>query len=67
MIAKRPCIIGEYCSDHKFVHGGEAEELRERLEALKSRKVQRILDDVDARDSCAYLDRLALDRELPPK
>jgi hypothetical protein len=56
---KEPCIIGEYCHRHGFIHGAEAEELRERLEALKKPSVQRILDDVDARDSCAYVEIMA--------
>jgi hypothetical protein len=60
---KKPCIFGEYCSRHQFVHGAEAEELRQRLEELLARRggiedyeVQHILDDVDARDSVAYLE-----------
>lgn len=28
------CVIGEYCHRHQFVHGAEAEELRERLEQV---------------------------------
>jgi hypothetical protein len=50
------CVIGDYCSRHGFVHGAEAEELRERLAALKSRKVDAVLEDVDARDSLAYVE-----------
>lgn len=53
-----PCVIGEPCHRHGFVHGAEAEELRQRLEVLKSAKVLRILDDVDARDSLAYAEAI---------
>lgn len=65
----RQCIIGEYCERHEFIHGYEAEELRVRLEKLIGRKrdvgrsevgledLQAILDDVDARDSVAFLER----------
>jgi hypothetical protein len=63
-MAKRPkCVIGEYCSRHGFHHGAEAEELRERLEeVLRARKgmvrvsLRRVLDEVDARDSVAYVE-----------
>ncbi len=58
-----PCIIGVYCAEHGFTHGGEAEELRQRLEerlhlmSEKSSKiVMRILDEVDARDSLSFLE-----------
>lgn len=57
MACRHVCVIGEYCSEHGFIHGAEAEELRDRLAKLNSAKVNAILDDVDARDSCAYLDR----------
>jgi hypothetical protein len=61
------CVIGEYCRLHKFIHGAEAEELRERFEAMAAdfdkdeessivRDIWFILDDVDARDSCAFLE-----------
>lgn len=50
------CTIGEYCRLHQFVHGAEAEELRERLEALGDPRVTAILEDVDARDSAAFCD-----------
>lgn len=58
------CVIGEYCHTHGFSHGAEAEELRERFETLAAdentpsfqrRRVRRILDDVDARDSAAFV------------
>lgn len=54
------CVMGVYCQEHKYVHGAEAEELRQRFEQLIEagtgndlgpRDIQRILDDVDARDS----------------
>jgi hypothetical protein len=51
------CVIGDYCREHGFIHGAEAEELRERLSKLNNAKVNAVLDDVDARDSCAYLER----------
>jgi hypothetical protein len=53
------CIIGEYCRTHGFIHGGEADELREKLTKLANefggstrRRILGVLDDVDARDSC---------------
>lgn len=59
------CAMGVYCREHNFIHGGEAEELRERIEkaiddarvynedgdSVASDVLQSILDDVDARDS----------------
>jgi polyhydroxyalkanoate synthesis regulator phasin len=67
------CIIGEYCHDHGFIHGAEAEELRKRVETILAdvdhegddaaealdRALRIMLDEVDARDSLAYLDRTA--------
>jgi hypothetical protein len=57
------CIIGVYCRKHGFVHGAEAEELRQRLGELlnvdsetQHHTLQDVLDDVDARDSLAYLE-----------
>jgi hypothetical protein len=57
------CIIGVYCRKHNFVHGAEAEELRQRLGELlnvgsetQHHTLQDVLDDVDARDSLAYLE-----------
>jgi hypothetical protein len=56
------CVIGEYCRRHQFVHGAEAEELRKRMGALlgdgevNDHSLQDVLDDVDARDSLAYLE-----------
>jgi len=61
------CAMGLLCPDHGFVHGAEAEELRERLEAVVrlgkdaasepddvERWAERILGEVDARDSLAF-------------
>ena len=58
------CVLGKYCHKHDFVHGAEAEELRNGIEKLlvdHPRKVpsallQRLLDTTDARDSLAYLE-----------
>ena len=61
----KKCVIGEYCSQHGFIHGAEAEELREKLEELlkyydpedvPAHGLRRLLEDVDARDSLAWLD-----------
>lgn len=58
-----PCAMGKYCSKHEFTHGAEAEELREklavlcaRLEKIPSPRIGALLDEVDARDSLAYLE-----------
>jgi hypothetical protein len=77
------CVLGEYCRAHGFIHGAEAEELRDRIEkcldsfsigdrrghaAMLSANIRRMLDDVDARDSLAY--REMLDRQMagePPQ
>ena len=58
------CVIGVYCQRHGWVHGQEAEELREHLEALSLPAVNRVLDAVDARDSLAYLE--ATNEPTPP-
>jgi hypothetical protein len=58
-----PCILGQFCSFHNFVHGAEAEELREELEKLieesdkkvRVRDLEKLLDRVDARVSVAYI------------
>lgn len=64
------CIIGEYCRLHGFIHGAEAEELRQGIEVLRDgtrgkfhrQQLQELLDDVDARDSAAFVEaRPALD------
>lgn len=63
------CVIGKYCMKHNFIHGGEAEELRQRIEALLSdsenlkknqliSSINHILEDVDARDALAYLEAI---------
>lgn len=74
------CRMGHYCSEHNFVHGAEAEELREKLEKLLVEEVSRetrmvpayllqhLLDDVDARDSLAYLEgRPKLAKQSPTR
>jgi hypothetical protein len=59
------CRMGVYCSEHNFVHGAEAEDLRDRLEKLiatadRSRRdvatweLQNLIDECDARDSLAF-------------
>jgi hypothetical protein len=60
---KLPCVIGAHCAEHGFIHGAEAEELRSKIEkALPDIRrddravLQRVLDDVDARDSLAWLE-----------
>lgn len=62
--AKCPLHAG-FCEEHGFVHGHEAEELRKGLEtALEEaksfaglvRRLYRLLDAVDARDSVAFLE-----------
>lgn len=58
------CVIGVYCQRHGFIHGQEAEELRERLEELGDKAVNRVLDEVDSRDSLAYLE--ATNEPTPP-
>lgn len=52
------CIIGRFCKKHGFVHGAEAEELRQRLECEYGhhKGVRVILDEIDARDSLAFLE-----------
>ena len=49
------CVIGRYCERHDFIHGAEAEELREKLEKLSDEfHIQGLLESVDARDSTAW-------------
>lgn len=55
---KSQCVIGEYCHRHGFIHGAEAEELRCRLAKLTRKDVDRVLEDVDARDSLAWLEHV---------
>jgi len=67
----RRCPADRYCSKHRFVHGGEAEELRKGIERLivdaddtkhrlgavvRTSRLMLLLDEVDARDSLAYLE-----------
>ena len=62
---KPSCTMSaESCPVHSFIHGTEAEELREGIERIlrtdggadvRSR-LERVLDTVDARDSAAYLE-----------
>lgn len=58
-------VYKSYCSEHDFVHGAEAEELRKGIEKLLKdgndaddfrRGLRRLLDRVDARDSLAFLE-----------
>lgn len=68
-----PCVIGEYCRRHGFIHGAEAEELRSRVEQILNavdhegddaaseldRALRMMLDEVDSRDSLAYVEARA--------
>lgn len=72
---------GYYCTDHEFVHGAEAEELRSGVEEILSGldsgkmprwavRLQALLDEVNARDSLAFRarnDELALKRTGSPE
>jgi len=84
----RKCPLHERCEYHGFFHGGEAAELRERLEKLLGEgaqgmqvvefgdlpdppqaavlveEVQKILDEVDCRDSLAAEEMSALEGGL---
>lgn len=65
---KQSCVLGEYCRRHGFIHGAEAEELRERVETILDqvdheesdagdeldRALRIMLQEIDARDSLAY-------------
>ena len=61
---QRVCIIGKFCARHEFVHGAEAEELRKKLERFaetsditgEANWARTILDETDARDSCAWVE-----------
>lgn len=33
-----PCAMGIYCHKHRYIHGGEAEELREKIENTTQEK-----------------------------
>lgn len=48
------CVFGRYCKRHDFIHGAEADELREKLAKTRNMVVMRVLDKVDARDSLAW-------------
>jgi hypothetical protein len=57
----RKCVIGEYCHTHGFVHGAEAEELRDNIQRFADAvptvgvRLRALLDRVDARDSAAFV------------
>jgi hypothetical protein len=68
-LTKNTCPLrDEFCPEHDFVHGREAEELREGIKDLLEdgddddeagvlrRGLSKLLDKVDARDSVAWLD-----------
>lgn len=66
---KEPCVIGKRCERHDFIHGAEAEELREHLEKFAETNedgegnwARQILDKVDARDSAAYVEIVGKNR-----
>jgi hypothetical protein len=59
----KPCVFGKRCEKHDFIHGAEAEELREELEKFaetdetgEANWARSILEKVDARDSAAYVE-----------
>jgi hypothetical protein len=72
-----PCVIGKYCKDHDFIHGAEAEELREAIEQLEASTLdavlattlRRLLDRIDARDSLSWCERRRQEkaREVRPR
>jgi hypothetical protein len=63
------CIFGVFCQRHGFIHGAEAEELRQKIERLLSTEdgdvptwaIRRVLEKVDARDSLAWMERRKAD------
>lgn len=63
-LERRGCdVYSEPCPKHGFIHGAEAEELREGIEKLTKIhgdvpvwQLERLLDQVDARDSLAYVE-----------
>ena len=65
---KKPCTVyREFCQEHNFIHGAEAEELRKGIENILEQnpsedewewKLRRLLDKVDARDSLAFLEAM---------
>lgn len=64
------CVFGVFCRRHGFIHGAEAEELRQRVETILDqvdhegddageeldRALRIMLDEVDARDSLAWIE-----------
>jgi hypothetical protein len=67
--ATRGCclVYSEPCPEHRFVHGAEAEELRQGLERfleiaddIPAWQVRNLLDQVDARDSCAFAEAVSV-------
>lgn len=59
-------VLATHCKEHGYVHGAEAEELRAGVERLLegergsfAYELQELLDNVDARDSLAFLDARA--------
>ncbi len=60
------CVVGQECLRHGVVHGQEAEELRKGIEDILKGTISRsdptrlallrLLDEVDARDSLAFLE-----------
>lgn len=70
-------LYKDFCPDHNFVHGAEAEELRKGVERIINSidgderyygdelvgRFQTLLDRVDARDSLAYREAQDKDEE----
>lgn len=77
--APKKCVIGEYCHTHGWIHGQEAEQLREGVEKILDevdhevevadaaneldRRLRVMLDAVDARDSAAFVSARAINIE----
>ncbi len=71
-----PCVIGKYCKEHQFVHGAEAEQLRASVEHFRDQLdnadfgdldgirggLTALLDQVDARDSLAFVEVVPHDK-----
>jgi hypothetical protein len=53
---KLECVIGKYCETHDFIHGGEAEQLRQRIEKLITS-----LEDLEDTDGIVDADLLVMD------
>ena len=79
---KECTVYKKRCTLHGFIHGGEAEELRQRMEELAveleeadpwpiepvnteeiAKSIRKILEEVDARDSVAFLEAEAHDED----